>query len=388
MERAERTDFKSQFTFSGAFQLKFSPISSTKQHASQNARQLWLKGPVLSDRIQLSRRAFVILPFALAACKPGREVIAVNGATMGTNYNVVVVPKTASPTESKIRKAINDALAQVNGAMSNWDANSEISRFNAHQGTEEVPISKELAEVMQASEMVHHASDGRFDTTMGPLIETWGFGAPGKRSMPNEVQIETAKVRSGHSNTLHVDSRSISKKLNSAQVNLAAIGKGYGADHIARALEDIGITDYMVEIGGDLYASGRNQNNKSWQIGIETPEASDRTVLEVIGVSNLGMASSGDYRNYFERDGKRCSHVIDPVTGHPITHKTAAATVLADNAMLADAWATAMLTLGRDRGMEIAEQQGIAVMFVDRDASMTQLQFNATVSEKFKALTA
>ena len=144
----------------------------------------------------------------------------------------------------------------------------------------------------------------------------------------------------------------------------------------------------MVEIGGDLYASGHNQNGLPWQIGVETPNPRDRGVLDVVGVSGLGLASSGDYRNYFEKDGQRYSHVIDPMTGRPITHKTASATVLADNAMLADAWATAMLILGRERGLQIAAEQDIAVLFVERDDAADALQFKTTPSETFKRLTA
>ena len=139
----------------------------------------------------------------------------------------------------------------------------------------------------------------------------------------------------------------VEKTNSDAQVYLAGIGKGYGADHVGRAIEALGITDYLVEIGGDLYTAGRNPEGLPWQIGIEAPNIADRRVLEVVGVSGLGLASSGDYRNYFEEDGQRYSHLVDPATGRPVTHKTASATVLAENAMLADAWSTAMLILGR-----------------------------------------
>ena len=144
----------------------------------------------------------------------------------------------------------------------------------------------------------------------------------------------------------------------------------------------------MVEIGGDLYASGNNPGGTPWQIGIEKPAALSGGVLDVVGVSGLGLASSGDYRNYFEQDGERFSHLIDPVSGRPITHKTASATVLAENAMLADAWATAMLILGREKGLEIAKSHNVAVLFVERDSASSDLRFKTESSETFKALTA
>ncbi|MEO0632962.1 MAG: FAD:protein FMN transferase [Pseudomonadota bacterium] len=335
-------------------------------------------------QVNFSRRTFMLMPLAFAACKPGQDVLQLSGPTMGTGYNVVV--SNAPVGEAEIQSAIGTALAQVNAAMSNWSETSEISRFNASDAP--TMLSPELAEVMDAAEAVNTASEGTFDTTMGPLIELWGFGAPGKAQMPSDVAIAAAQARSGHANTLRIGAGAMEKQQADAQVYLAAIGKGYGADHVCRALEALGITDYMVEIGGDLYAAGRNPDGMPWQIGVETPDARDRSVMDVVGVSGLGMASSGDYRNYYEQDGQRYSHVIDPSTGRPITHTTASATVLAENAMLADAWATAMLTLGRDRGMAIAEREGLAVMFIERDTDATDRQFKMSRSRRFEALTA
>lgn len=341
----------------------------------------------LSDLTTLSRRSFILMSMALAACKPGKNTIKVQGSTMGTTYNVVAVDHSGSVDKTLVKQGIDGALALVNRQMSNWDPASEISRFNAQSGTSPVAMSPELAEVMQASEEVFAASQGRFDTTMGPLIELWGFGAAGTKSMPTADEITQAQARSGHSSTLSMSEGRLAKTQPDTQVYLAAIGKGFGADQVGRALEGLGITDYMVEIGGDLYAAGKNPDGMPWQIGIEKPAALSGGVLDVVGISGLGLASSGDYRNYFEQDGARFSHVIDPVTGRPITHKTASATVLADNAMLADAWATAMLILGRERGLEIAEAQNLAVLFVERDAEARDLRFKTAASSRFNTLT-
>ncbi|MCV6592775.1 MAG: FAD:protein FMN transferase [Silicimonas sp.] len=327
------------------------------------------------------------MPLMLMACKPGDPIFEITGMTMGTTYKVVAADASRNLREGEVRGAINAALQTVNAQMSNWDAGSEISRFNAKAGGEAMTLSPELAEVMNAAEEVYRASEGRFDTTMGPLIELWGFGAPGEQAMPSDDAIRAAQARSGHANTLKLGGNAMAKTQDDTQVYLAAIGKGFGADAVGRALEGLGIKDYMIEIGGDLYASGKNPDGMPWQIGIETPDATNRAVLDVIGVSNMGLASSGDYRNYFERDGQRYSHVIDPATGHPITHRTASATVLAENAMLADAWATAMLILGQERGMEIAEAQNLAVLFVERDAEASELRFKSRASRAFAAKT-
>lgn len=337
----------------------------------------------MTDPIALSRRAVLLSPLVLAACKPGQAVFEISGVTMGTVINVVAVDHGSGVAEGDVREAINGALAQVNGGMSNWDDTSEISRFNGRSDLDAVVVSPQLADVMDAAETVHVASGGAFDTTMGPLIELWGFGAPGLRALPSDADIESTLETTGHGNTLTLGAGTLQKRQKDARVYLAAIGKGYGADHVGRAMSALGLNDFMVEIGGDLVTSGVNPDGRPWQIGVETPAAHARGVMDVIGVSGLGLASSGDYRNYVEEDGQRFSHVIDPITGRPIAHKTASATVLAENAMLADAWATAMLTLGRERGMEIAQAHDIAVFFVDRSGS----GFEMTSSTRFANLT-
>eukprot|EP00752_Nemacystus_decipiens_P019274 g17330.t1 len=306
---------------------------------------------------------------------------------MGTSYNVVAVDGAGLLDEAALRSTIETALAEVNQQLSNWDADSEISQFNAQSDTNPHAVSPMLGHVMQAAETIHQASLGRFDTTIGPLIELWGFGASGAPQLPPEADILAAREQAGHPNALRVGASTLQKLRPDSQVYLSAIGKGYGADHVARAIESLGVNDFMIEIGGDLYASGNNPSGLPWQIGVERPAALSGGVLSVVGISGLGMASSGDYRNYFERDGERFSHIIDPTSGRPITHTTASATVVAEDAMLADAWATAMLTLGREQGLEIAEQHDIAVMFVERDTESSDLRFKTSTSAGFEALT-
>ena len=281
----------------------------------------------MSTLTSFTRRSFFVMPFALAACFTRRQVIEFVGLSMGTTYKVAAVDHEGKLDERQVKSVVSAALADVNRAMSNWDASSEVSRLNAAPAGVESPMSSELAEVMAAAAEVNAASLGRFDTTLGPLIELWGFGAPGAQKMPSNAAIATAKAQSGHANVLRLGDASVEKLQPDAQVYLAGIGKGYGADHVGRALETLGIRDYLIEIGGDLYASGRNPDGLPWQIGIESPNASDQGVHGVIGVSGMGLASSGDYRNFFEDSGQRYSHLIDPVTGRPVEHNTASATV-------------------------------------------------------------
>ena len=321
----------------------------------------------MSGLTTISRRSFLIMTAALAACKPGSEILKLSGQTMGTTYNVTAVNHGAAIRHEDLGGAIEVALGDVNRQMSNWDPASELSRLNAAPPGETLRLSAELHHVLRGAEAVHRASDGRFDVTVGPLIDLWGFGAgPGAPRLPAEAQISAVVEKIGQDRVLSLrEDGTVSRTVEGAGVYLSAIAKGHGVDRVAQVLRDFGLRDFMVEIGGDIFVSGLNGSGAPWQIGIEIPMAAAGGVHRVLGVSGMGMATSGDYRNYFEADGTRYSHIIDPTTGRPITHDTVSATVLAADAMLADAWATAMLTLGRARGLEIAEDQGLAVLFIE-----------------------
>ncbi|WP_425102222.1 FAD:protein FMN transferase [Tropicibacter sp. S64] len=329
------------------------------------------------------------MPLALAACKPGWSVLELSGLTMGTGYTIVAVDHTKAAKKSELQAAVDTALAEVTAQMSNWDATSEISRFNAATRGESVTVSRELAEVMQTASDVHRASEGTFDVTVGPLIDLWGFGAKaGHGALPSDAEIAQAMACCGQERSVAQSGSTLTKTNDGAEVYLSAIGKGYGVDHVARAIAAFGITDYMVEIGGDLVTAGKNPEGLPWQIGIETPQSFDRGVMQVVGLSGHGMATSGDYRNFFETGGQRFSHIIDATTGRPVTHATTSVTVLTENAMLADAWATALLVLGTERGLRIAQERDLAVLFIDRDADGATSGFRTTASARFTELTA
>lgn len=320
----------------------------------------------MSGLTSISRRSFLIMTAALAACKPGSELLKLSGQTMGTTWNITAVSNGQNVDAKDLSAKVQTALADVTRAMSNWDKNSDLSRINAAAAGEPLNLSPGMNTVLSAAQSVHQASEGRFDITSGPLIDLWGFGAAQvPQRLLQDTEIAAVMDSVGQSRMLTLANGSLVKSASGTSIYLSAIGKGYGADQVAEVLRTAGLTDFMIEIGGDLYASGHNGAGMPWQIGIEVPLAGEAGVHRKIGVSGLGMATSGDYRNYFEADGKRYSHIIDPTTGRPITHATVSATVLAENAMLADAWATAMLVLGRERGLEIAETQGLAVMFIE-----------------------
>ncbi len=327
----------------------------------------------------------------LSACsgEESPKVLRLSGDTMGTTYNITAVGVPDDVTEASLSENVDTVLADVNAKMSNWDPQSEVSRFNASGDTAPIEVSEDFVTVMRAANRVHALSDGKFDVTLGPLIELWGFG-PRKPEdpVPADADIEEALKTVGQSTVLTLDAEAatLAKASPAVGINLSAIAKGFGIDAVAAQLRDQGIENYMVEIGGDLVTAGRNAKGEAWSIGIEKPEPGEKTLELVVPLEDKGLATSGDYRNFIEHDGVRYSHIIDPVTGRPITHWTTSASVIADSAMMADAWATAMLVLGAERGLEIAEANQIAVYFISRVGQDGSDPYMIETSSAYEAL--
>lgn len=344
----------------------------------------------VTPSMKFSRRGFIVSALALSACKRGAALLELSGNTMGTSYSIAAVDHERSVDKAALNSAISATLSKVNAQMSNWDASSEVSRFNSASSITPITVSPELAQVVAAAADVSRATDGQFDITLGPVIEAWGFGAksPLATHEPSAAVLAQALDAAGQTESLRANTASLQKSRSDTQIYLSSIGKGFGVDEVARTVASFGIKDFMVEIGGDLYLAGANTDGQPWQIGIESPDAVSHQAYDIAQVSNMGMATSGDYRNYFEKDGQRFSHIIDAKTGRPVSHNTASVTVLAENAMLADAWATAMLVVGSKRGLEIANDRDLAVMFIDREGKAGQKGFKTASSTRFAALQA
>ena len=292
---------------------------------------------------------------------------------MGTSYSVQIVAPPAELDRAALAEAITARLAEINRLMSTYQPSSELSRFNNSQTTEWFLVSPELVAVVAAAQRVSAASAGAFDITVGPLVNLWGFGpTPSAEDLPTAGDLQAARARVGW-RQLEVQSQppALRKSRADLSVDLSAIAKGYAVDQLAGLVEAHGLEDYLVEIGGELRGRGVNGRSEPWRIAIERPDANQRAVFEVVALRDISMATSGDYRNFVEIDGKRYSHTIDPASGRPVSHRLASVTVLADDCMQADAWATALLVLGPERGLELAEQLGLAALFIEhaRDGS-------------------
>lgn len=290
---------------------------------------------------------------------------------MGTTYTLKVVGGEISAKEQHhIHNTVDARLQGVNGMMSTYDPESELSRLNQSTSLEPIAVSEDLMAVLTRAEKISEESDGAFDVTVGRLVDLWGFGPTReyREHPPSDLAIAKALRQVGF-RRLHLDAEAgtVRKEYPMMYVDLSAIAKGYGVDYASKALDDMGYTDYMLEVGGEVRTRGRNAREEWWQIAIEEPVADQRSVHRVVSLANMSMATSGDYRNFVEEDGVRLSHTIDPKTGRPIAHRLASATVLHEECAVADGYATAIMSLGPERGMALAERLGLAVYLIVHD---------------------
>lgn len=305
----------------------------------------------------------------LTACGPQLPPVReITGQTMGTSYSIKII--SASELDTKALKSdIDYRLDGINRIMSTYDPDSILSRFNSHQGTDWYRVPYSLAYVVNAARQISEATDGAFDITVGPLVNLWGFGPQGPTtSQPPAEALAAARERVGYRKlSVRLDPPALRKSAPELSADLSAIAKGYAVDQIAALLETRDIDRYLVEIGGEVRARGHNAEDKPWQLGIEKPSTNGRSVQQVVPIKRASIATSGDYRNFFEADGQRFSHTIDPASGRPVAHRLASVSVLAPDCMMADGWATALMALGPKRGFELAERLDVAAFFIVRD---------------------
>ncbi len=279
---------------------------------------------------------------------------------MGTAYAVRTINPPASAL-SGLDQAIRDRLERINASMSVYRPESEISRFNALAMGESMPISEDFEYVLRVSAQIYDQTGGAFDPTVKPLLDLWGFG-PGAanretRHPPSEEAVRHALASVG----LHrVDASTpgrLGKLHPDVQLDLGAVAKGFAVDALTELLVDRGIRDFLVDIGGDVRVSGRNSEGEPWRIGVNQPERGQDwdEVLLVLRPGRGAVLTSGDYRQFFERDGHFFSHILDPRTGRPLENGVASVTVLAENATLADALVTGLMVLGVEKGLELVE---------------------------------
>jgi thiamine biosynthesis lipoprotein len=327
-------------------------------------------------------RRLLLLPIVLlAACGDGRlPQIDLIGEALGTTFKVSVVDPAASLDTTALETDILAALARVDALASTWRDDSELSVLNAANSTDWIDVSDTFCSALADSWGVSQASGGAFDATIGPLVNLWGFGPDGQVIVPpTETAIDDAMQHVGY-DKLELDciNSRVRKSDPELYVDLSGWAKGFAVDKVVELLANRQLVNFLVEIGGEMRVSGHNSEARRWAVAIEAPSTSRRAPQSIIRITDTGVATSGDYRNYFEYDGVSYSHTIDPRTGRPVTHDLAAVTVLQASSAFADAMATALLVLGPDDGPELAEDLGIAAYFLVRaESGIEEITTNA-----------
>ncbi len=310
----------------------------------------------------------------------GQREAFISGQTMGTTYHITLVTGYLTNIAT-LKDKIEQRLTEINKSMSTFLLDSEISRFNRSKSTTQyfLPTADFFFVISQAHK-IYKLTHGAWDGTIFPLIRFWGFE---KKKFPDhlppESMIKKLLAETGFEHIQIIDGAYLKKAKPDISLDLASIAKGYGVDQISGLLQQAGLNNFLVEIGGEVYAAGRKSNGKQWRIGINRPaeNAFPDEAVKVLNIEDKALATSGDYRNFFIIDQKRYSHIINPQTGYPVDNQVVSVSVLAENCTMADGLATAVMVLGHKKGLELINQiKGVEVLIIIRkpDESFKEYQ--------------
>ncbi len=286
---------------------------------------------------------------------------------MGTTYSVKVIEPPPGLDEAVIRHATEEVLAGIDLAMSSYRADSEVSRFNASASTQWFPVSADLARLVRAALEFSELSGGAFDVTLAPMVAAWGFGPAAQPvSLPQDADLDALRRRVGY-RKLHVSMQpfALRKDVPDLEIDLNGIAPGYAVDLLSARLSSMGIGRHMIDIGGEVLAVGLNARGGPWRVAVERPVDAEPAPYAIVQLQDMAVTTSGEYRRYYERDGRRYSHTIDPRTGKPVAHALASVVVIGPTSMHTDAWATAFNVLGAQPGYDLAAQRQMPVMFIE-----------------------
>jgi len=291
-----------------------------------------------------------------------------NGPTMGTQYNVTVIHPPGGPDDEQLHQAVKEQLDLVDSLMSTYRGDSELSKFNRFDRTDWFPVSKETATVVAHALEIGKLTGGALDITVGPLVDIWHFGPEKGRGVPDDEQIaEALKLLGQDEIQVRPNPPALRKARPEIRLDLSAVAKGYAVDLVAECLAEQGIESFLVDVGGEVRAQGVKRTGMPWKLGVEAPVSKGRALQTAVPLKDASMATSGDYRNFFEQDGTLYSHIIDPRTGRSAAHRTASVSVLHASCARADALATALLVLGEEEGLALAVEQNLPVLFIIRE---------------------
>ena len=321
-------------------------------------------------------------------------VVSWEGETMGSVYTVKIVDVVLGEQGAmKIREEVEVALKEVNRQMSHYQTNSELSRFNRAPANQPFPVSSEFAGVVRLALELNRRSEGAFEATLAPVINLWGFGEKSDlREVPPEARLREAFARTGSRHLSITPRDELVKDIPGLEVNLSAIAKGFGVDAIAKVLRRHGFTNIYASISGEVFAAGHNPKKNKWQIGVSAPVSNWRPgdpMVAVLSISGQAVSTSGDYQKFFfDAQGRRLCHVMDPKTGRPVQHNLGSVTVVADNCTIADSLSTTLFVLGPEKGLKFIEGcTNAAALFVVRENDGSFRQITSTRFERMTGYT-
>ena len=326
---------------------------------------------ILADNLNLVKKIsltvwcalmLAILPGCSTSKEP--EINAITGLSMGTSYTVKWVSQDNNDYDN-VANGVAVELSRVESSMSTYMDASDLSGFNGAAVNEWHKVPAEMASLVAQSLDLSEQTNGAFDITVGPLVNLWGFGVdPLPQNIPSQDALDKLRSVVGYQFLQVQQQPPAMLKLADSAIDLSAIAKGYGVDAVARWLELHELNDYLVEVGGELRAHGKKPDGSLWRIAIETPAVDARQIYQVVKVNNMAVATSGNYRNYYEQDGVRYSHTLDPSTLKPVTHNLASVTVVDASAARADALATALMVMGDEQGVAWATRHQVPAYFI------------------------
>jgi len=304
----------------------------------------------------------------LAACSKTPEPVKIEGFAQGTTYHFTfVLPNIKEQTV--ISQEITAELARIDASISNYRNDSTIELFNAQLDTEPHEVNEEVVTLIEQARKVSAASNGCYDLTVKPLFDLWGFKKD-VFNLPSDEALQQTLQVIGIEKLVTIDATHLQKTLPNLRVDLSSIGQGHSVGRIASLLEKHGVTNYLVEIGGELKIRGKKSDGQPWRIALEKPLPNERKLSKIVTFNSgepMSLMASGTYRHYFDSNGKRYSHILDARTGKPVEHNTVSVAVLHPNPAIADAWSTALLCLGSEAGIKVANENNIAALYVDQE---------------------
>jgi thiamine biosynthesis lipoprotein len=314
------------------------------------------------------RCAVPLFSLLLLSCTPADPIQRFSGPAQGSTYNISYWSE-QEISARELQQQIVAELDRIDLVMSNYRPDSVIEQFNTTQQTAAQQVGPELVALVEDARTVTVASQGCYDLTVKPLFELWGFKAD-QFNQPTAEQITQTMQLVGMDKISTSAEGGMSKAVAQMRVDVSSIAQGYTVRQLAAIMEKAGVTDYLVEVGGELQVRGKKPAGQPWKVAIEKPLPGDQRLQKIIEVQQdepLAIMTSGTYRHYFDANGQRFSHVLDARAGAPVRHNTVSTTVLVDNATFGDAWSTAMLCLGTADGLKVADQLGLKVLFIDQE---------------------